>query len=64
MQNSFVETFDGRMRDRLLNEGLFCTFDNNKTWVGSELCEEPTRSKTDLKQASVVLLINAIVDDE
>jgi putative transposase len=35
MQNGFVESFNGRMRDELLNETLFLTLDATKTIISA-----------------------------
>ena len=34
MQNGFVESFNGRMRDELLNESLFLDLDHTRQLIG------------------------------
>ena len=35
MQNGFVESFNGRMRDELLNESLFLDLDHARQLIGA-----------------------------
>jgi len=48
MQNGFCETFNGRMRDELLNETLFFGLDHARekvsAWVGNYNCLRPHSS--------------------
>jgi transposase InsO family protein len=47
MQNGYAESFNGRMRDELLNETLFMSLDHARTaisaWVEDYNQERPSR---------------------
>ena len=42
MQNGFVESFNGRMRDELLNESLFLDLDHSRQLIGDWVADYNT----------------------
>ena len=42
MQNGFVESFNGRMRDELLNESLFLDLDHTRQLIGAWVADYNT----------------------
>ena len=42
MQNGFVESFNGRMRDELLNESLFLDLDHSRQLIGAWVADYNT----------------------
>ena len=43
MQNGYIESFNGRMRDELLNESLFLNFDQARQIIAAWVVEYNTR---------------------
>ena len=43
MQNGYIESFNGRMRDELLNESLFIDLDQARRLIGAWVTDYNTR---------------------
>ena len=41
MQNGLIESFNGRMRDELLNESLFLDLDHSRQLIGAWVARLP-----------------------
>ena len=46
MQNGYIESFNGRMRDELLNESLFIDLDQARRLIGAWVTDYNTRGRT------------------
>jgi transposase InsO family protein len=42
MQNGYIESFNGRMRDELLNESLFLDFDQTRQMIAAWIADYNT----------------------
>jgi putative transposase len=66
IQNAFVESFNGRMRDEFLNETLFFDIDDARTkvaaWVADYNDERPHSSLTYLTPAAYAATFTATGD--
>jgi putative transposase len=66
IQNAFVESFNGRMRDEFLNETLFFGLDDARTkiaaWVADYNAERPHSSLKYLTPAAYAATLNATDD--
>ena len=66
MQNGFIESFNGRMRDELLNESLFFDLDDARTmiaaWVADYNLERPHSALGYLTPATYAANLTAISD--
>lgn len=66
MQNGFIESFNGRMRDELLNETLFFDLDDARTkiaaWVADDNIQRPHSSLNYLTPAAYAAHLTATDD--